>query len=154
MADIKTEFLFDLKADLDMPGAIRMGTTPHGTRTILYVTGGTIEGPKIKATVLPGGGDWLLGRPDGTNVMDVRAVACTDDGQIIYTYYRGYLNIRPEVLQRIYKGEKVDPSEYYFRTTPVFETASDKYAWLNKVVTVGIGTLSATGVAYRVYSIL
>ncbi len=154
MADIKTEFLFDLKADLDMPGAIRMGTTPHGTRTIVYVTGGTIEGPKIKATVLPGGGDWLLGRPDGTNVMDVRAVARTDDGQIIYTYYRGYLNIRPEVLQRIYKGEKVDPSEYYFRTTPVFETASDKYAWLNKVVMVGIGTLSATGVAYRVYSIL
>jgi hypothetical protein len=86
--------------------------------------------------------------------MDVRAAARTDDGQFIYTYYRGYLNIAPEVLQRIYKGEIVDPSEYYFRTTPVFETASEKYAWLNKIVAVGIGTMSATGVAYKVYSIL
>lgn len=154
MAEIKTEFLFDMKADLDMRGAIRMGTTPHGTRTIVYVTGGYIEGPKIKATVLPGGGDWLLGRSDGSRVMDVRAAVRTDDGQFIYTYYRGYLNIPPEMLQRIYKGEKVDPSEYYFRTTPVFETASEKYAWLNNIVAVGIGTMSATAVAYKVYSIL
>ena len=154
MTDLKTEFLFDIKADLDRPGIINIGTTPHGNRRIIYVTGGSLEGPNIKATVLPGGGDWILGRPDGVNVLDVRAAARTDDGDIIYTYCRGYLIIRPDLLQRIYQGGDVDPSEYYFRTTPVYETASEKYSWLNKLVTVGIGQMLPTGVAYKVYAIL
>lgn len=50
-------------------------------------------------------------------------------------------------------GEAVDPSEYYFRTTPFFETAADKYAWPNKLVTVGVGRRTRTGVVYRVYAI-
>jgi len=52
------------------------------------------------------------------------------------------------------KGEAVDPSEYYFRTTPVFETASEKYGWLNRIVAVGIGRMTPTGVGYKVYAIL
>ena len=34
MLDVKTEFLFDLKADLDWAGAVDVGTTPHGMRRI------------------------------------------------------------------------------------------------------------------------
>jgi len=65
MLDVKTEFLFDLKADLDWAGVVDVGTTPHGTRSIVYVTGGTVKGPKVKGVVLPGGGDWPVARPDG-----------------------------------------------------------------------------------------
>jgi hypothetical protein len=154
MLDVKTEFLFDMKADFDRRSIINVGTTPHGERRIIYITGGSIEGPKLQAEVLPGGGDWILERFDGVSVLDVRAVARTNDGQIIYTYYRGYLVIEPKVLRRIYKGENVDPSEYYFRATPVFETASEKYSWLNKTMTVGIGQVLPTGVYYRIYAIL
>jgi hypothetical protein len=57
------------------------------------------------------------------------------------------------VRQRILKGQVVDPSEYYFRTTPFFETASEKYAWLNKLVAVGVGRRTRTGVVYSVYAI-
>jgi hypothetical protein len=131
-----------------------VGTTPHGTRRIVYVKGGTFEGPKIKGEVLPGGGDWLVVRPDGTTILDVRAACRTDDGHIIYTYYRGVAVTPPEVRERMLKGENVDPSEYYFRTTPVFETASEKYGWLNRIVAVGIGRLTPTGVGYKVYTIL
>jgi len=154
MLDVKTEFLFDLKADLDWAGAIEVGTTPHGTRRIVYATGGTIEGPKVKGVVLPGGGDWAIVRPDGGIVLDVRAACRTDDGYIIYVYYRGLCTIQIDMLGRILMGEAVDPSEYYFRTTPVFETASEKYDWLNRVVAVGIGQFLPTGVAYKVYAIL
>jgi hypothetical protein len=154
MSDVKTEFLFDLKADLDWAGAVDVGTTPHGTRRIVYVTGGTVEGPKVKGVVLPGGGDWPIVRPDGGIVLDVRAAFRTDDGQIIYAYYRGLSTIRIDMLGRILMGEAVDPSEYYFRTTPVFETASEKYSWLNRVVAVGIGQFLPAGVAYKVYAIL
>ena len=154
MLDVKTEFLFDLKADLDWAGVVDVGTTPHGTRSIVYVTGGTVKGPKVKGVVLPGGGDWPVARPDGVTVLDVRIAARTEDGHIIYTYYRGLSTIRLDMLGRILMGEAVDPSEYYFRTTPVFETASEKYGWLNRVVAVGIGQFLSTAVAYKVYAIL
>ena len=152
--DVKTEFLFDITAELDGEGTVDVGTTPHGTRRIVYVTGGAFEGPRIKGVVLPGGGDWLITRPDGASILDVRAVCRTDDGHIVYIYYRGVSAVSPEVRERMQRGETVDPSEYYFRTTPVFETASEKYGWLNRVVAVGIGRLTTTGVGYRVYAVL
>ena len=154
MLDVKTEFLFDLKADVDWAGALDVGNTPQGMRSIFSVTGGTLEGPKIKGVVLPGGGDWPIRRPDGAVVLDVRIAFRTDDGHIIYAYYRGLSTIQMDMLGRILMGEVVDPSEYYFRTTPVFETASEKYGWLNRVVAVGIGQVLPAGVAYKVYAIL
>ena len=154
MSDVKTEFLFDITAELDRKGMINVGTTPQGNRIIIYIKGGRVEGPKIKGEVLPGGGDWLTNRPDGAVVLDVRAACRTDDGHIIYTYYRGISVMSPEVRERMSKGEDVDPSEYYFRTTPVFETASEKYGWLNRIVAVGIGRLTPTGVGYKVYAVL
>jgi len=154
MSEVKTEFLFDISGDLDREGTINLGATPQGYRLIVYVTGGTFEGPKMKGEVLPGGGDWLTNRPDGTGVVDARVVLRTDDDHIIYCWYRGINVTPPEVRERMNKGEAVDPSEYYFRTTPVFETASEKYGWLNKIVAVGIGRFTPTGVAYKVYAIL
>ena len=154
MSDIKTEFLCDFKADLDWAGTLNVGTTPHGARSIICCNGGVIEGPKMKGEVLPGGGDWPTMRPDGSIVLDVRAAARMDDGQIVYTYYRGISTIRMDTLQAILKGQAVDPSDYYFRTTPVFETASEKYSWLNRIVAVGVGQFLPTGVAYKVYAIL
>ena len=55
--------------------------------------------------------------------------------------------------KRILNGETIDPSEYYFRTTPYFETGAERYAWLNKLVTVGVGRRTATGVEYSIYAI-
>lgn len=154
MSEVKTEFLFDISADLDQEQRVNVGITPHSTRQIIYVKGGTFEGPKIRGVVLPGGGDWLTVRPDGAAVLDVRVALRTDDGHIIYMYYRGISVTPPEVRERMLKGEVVDPSEYYFRTTPVFEVASEKYDWLNRIVAVGTGRRIPTGVAYRVYAIL
>ena len=56
----------------------------RGTRIILPVTGGKIEGPKIRGTLLPFGADWLLTRPDGVQELDVRVTTQTDDGELIY----------------------------------------------------------------------
>jgi hypothetical protein len=44
--------------------------------------------------------------------------------------------------------------ERYWRTTPYFETASEKYAWLNSIVTVGIGYTVPMKVPYRIFQIL
>ena len=60
----------------------------------------------------------------------------------------------PEITERIQNGEDVDPSEYYFRTTPVFETGSEKYSWLNQIICVGVGKIEQKRVHYKVYQIL
>ena len=152
MLDLKYEFLCDVQADVEEP--LPIGSTPHGVRMIYNIKGGTVKGPNIAADVLPTGADWILLRPDGAGELDVRGTIRTDDGELIYCYYRGILNVPPEVFERIQKGESVDPSEYYFRTTPIFETGSDKYGWLNRIVAVGIGQLMPNRVIYKIYRIL
>jgi hypothetical protein len=152
LSELKTEFLFEVSVDLEEAQPI--GLTPHGNRQIVYVKGGTVEGPKIKGEVLPGGGDWFLIRPDGAAELDVRATLRTDDGHLIYSYYHGIIDASPEVFMRAVGGQAVDPSEYYFRTTPFYETGSEKYGWLNRIVAVGVGRIAAHWVGYSVYAVL
>jgi hypothetical protein len=149
--DLRTEFLFDIVAAVERHD---LGVTPSGHRWIISPTGGIFEGPKIKGRVLPGGGDWLVERSDGSRVLDVRITLCTDDGHQIYVQYRGLFHCTPDVMQRLAQGERVDPGEYYFRTAPFFETASEKYGWLNRVMAVGVGRRTPTQVAYTVYAVL
>jgi Protein of unknown function (DUF3237) len=152
MAEIKTEFLF--KIVLDVPPVLDLGVTPYGTRRIARIAGGTFEGPKLKGTVLPGGGDWLLFRHDQVLQLDVRLVMETDDKQMIYMTYKGFRHGPKDVIDRLNRGESVDPSLYYFRATPYFETGSDKYGWMNRICTVATGQRSASGPTYHVFQVL
>lgn len=151
MRDMKTEFLYSVS--IDFGGMQDIGDTPHGHRLIVKAQKGTFEGPKLKGEILPGGGDWFLVRPDGVGEIDVRDTYRTHDGELIYIYYRGILS-NPTVIERINQGEKIDSSEYYFRTTPYFETGSKKYGWLNQTVAVAIGMFKPLNVSYDVYAIL
>jgi hypothetical protein len=150
--ELKYELLCELTGLLG--DSQEIGKVPRGIRIIIPVIGGKIEGPKINGKVLPFGADWILTRPDGVEELDIRATIQTDDGELIYIYYRGLNWASPEVNDRLKKGEYVDPSEYYFRTTPIFETSSEKYNWLNNIICVGIGKLISGGVQYKIYEIL
>jgi hypothetical protein len=65
----------------------------------------------------------------------------TDDAQNIYMSWRGIAH--PQ-----------QGGALYARTTPLFETAAAKYAWLNNVVAVGVYRPGKGKIAYRVYQIL
>jgi hypothetical protein len=89
-------------------------------------------------------------------MLDVRGMLRTDDGALIYMSYTGRLVAPDEVFKRMLdpvQGSHVDPASYYFRTNPVFETGSEKYAWLNDIVAIGYGYMIDGGVAYRVFQI-
>ena len=148
---LRTAFLMQMTAELEE--SQQLGDTPAGGRRIVYVKRGEFAGPELKGQVLPGGGDWVLVRKDGVSQLDVRITLRTDDGALIYMTYRGISTMTPDVRQRILKGEVVDPSDYYFRTAPFFETAAAKYAWLNNLVAVGVGRRTPTGVMYSVYAV-
>ena len=152
MPEIKTELLF--KITLQVPPILDLGETPYGRRRIARVAGGTFDGPKLKGKVLDGGGDWLLLRRDGVLQLDVRITLETDDQQLIYMTYRGYRHGPKDVIDRVNRGEAVDPSLYYFRVTPYFETGSEKYAWMNGICAVGTGERTAAGPVYTVFQVL
>jgi len=117
--------------------AQEIGKGPHGTRRIVPLKGGRVEGPKFKGEMLHFGADWVLIRPDGLIELDVRATIKTDDGELVYAHYKGL----------------VDQSSGYFRTLPVFETGSEKYSWLSKFIYVGLGRIEDGKVIYEVHKI-
>ena len=150
---IQTRHLLTLT--IEVPRVVDLGATPNGHRRIATVGGGSFVGERIRGTIQPSpGGDWLLLRPDGALVLDVRLTLETDDAQLIYMTYRGLRHGPADVIARLNRGEPVDPASYYFRTTPVFETASTKYDWLNRVVSVATGRREASGPIYEVYEVL
>lgn len=134
---------------------IHVGHTPTGGRRIFPVSGGKFEGDRLKGSVSPfGGSDILLVRGDGTCQQDVRLLLIADDESTIIMTYRGVRRADPSVDERLARGELVDASEYYLRTTPCFETASPGLAWLNGIVTVAKGGRCPGGVEYDVFEIL
>lgn len=150
---IQTRHLFTLT--LLVPRIADLGVTPNGQRRIASVSGGTFKGERLNGTVQsPPGGDWILVRPDGVMVLDVRLTLETDDKQLVFMTYRGLRHGPREVIARLNAGEAVDPSTYYFRSTPVFETASQKYDWLNRIIAVGTGRREPGGPIYEVFEVL
>jgi hypothetical protein len=114
-----------------------IGSTPQGTLTIFPVTG-SFEGERLRGKVLAGGGDWVVARSDGTFTLDLRVTLETDDGGLIHLTFTG---VR-------------DDANHYFRTVPRFETAAPKYAFLNRLLAVGIGEIRPDGPVHIIEEIL
>lgn len=152
MAEIRTAPLFTLT--LHAAGVQAIGATPNGNRRIGLVAGGSFQGERLRGTVLPGGADWIIVRPDGATALDVRIVLQTDDGAAIGMTYRGMRHGPQAVMERMNRGETVDPSEYYFRTSVAFETAAAKYDWLNRIIAIGTGRRPPEGPVYDVFEVL
>src|SRR3978361_84194 len=143
-----------LTLQLTAHGRQPVGEPPSGNRRVGLVAGGTFEGARLRGTVLPGGADWIIGRPDGVTTLDVRIVLQTDDGAAIGLTYRGLRHGPAAVMDKVNSGQFVDPSEYYFRIVLTFETASPKYAWLNKVFGIGTGSRPPEGPVYEIFEVL
>jgi hypothetical protein len=135
---LQSEFLLDMVLDPLPPNNIgSIGVN----RLVVPVSGGVFDGPQIKGTVVGPSGDWILARPDGSSLLDVRIVVQTDDAQKIYVTWRGINYTPPGGTQ-------------YARILPLFETGATKYAWLNHIVSVGVHRPMPGKVAYRLYRIL
>src|SRR3989449_11435382 len=132
----------------------KLGSVPHGTRVIAPITSGSFEGSRLRGKVLPGGGDWTLLRSDGVLELELRITLETDDGALIYMTSFGLRHGPPEVLAALARGEAVDPSTYYFRTAPRFETSAREYEFLNRLIAIASGDRRATGPIYTIEEIL
>ena len=115
-----------------------IGSTPQGNLSIFPVSGGSFEGDRLRGKVLAGGGDWVTARANGTFELDLRVTLETDDGALIHMTFTG---VR-------------DDANHYFRTLPRFETAAPKYAFLNRLLAVGIGEGHRDGPVHTIEEIL
>jgi hypothetical protein len=133
---LKSEFLMDMI--LETQPAV-----PVGQRTVVAVTGGTFEGPRLRGKVMSPGADWPLAVNQNLRVLDVRTLLVTDDDAKIYMTYRGLIYTPP-----------AGQGERYWRTVPIFETDAAKYQWLTQAVFVGVSFPVPQRVPYRIFQIL
>jgi hypothetical protein len=145
------ELLYTSRIEIAAPLAV--GQAPYGERRIINIRGGSFSGPRFSGRILPGGADWQIVRNDGIAEVEARYTLETHDGALIYITNWGYRHGPPDVISRLGAGDKVDPREYYFRTTPKFETGSVQYAWLNGIISVAAGEKRADEVVITVYEV-
>lgn len=148
---MKLQALF--KAEITLAPPQELGEAPLGRRRIIPITGGRFSGERLSGRVLPGGADWQIVRADGVAQLEARYTLETDDGALVYVHNVGLRHGPPEVLARLAAGEPVDPSLYYMRATPSFETCAERYRWLNRIVCVATGVRRKDSVELDVYEV-
>jgi hypothetical protein len=150
--ELRSRPLFRLTARVGAP--YEVGGTGETRRRIFAIQGGEFDGARLRGEVLGVGGDWMTINTDGAVQLDVRALLRTDDGALIELHYTGHRHGPEEVMAALARGEAVDPSAYYFRVAPRFITGAPAYAWLNRIVAVGVGRRPPQGPIYDFFEIL
>jgi hypothetical protein len=148
---ISSEPIFHVHAEV---ADIRhFGVTPYGDRRVIDITGGRVEGPKLKGRILPGA-DWQIVCPNGTADLTARYGIETDAGARVLVKSDGLRHGPPEVLAALARGEPVDPSRYYFRTVMRFEASDPSVEWLNRIIAIARGARDKNAVRLDVYEVL
>lgn len=146
------QFAFEVEVEIGSP--LDFGETQNGHRRVIPILGGRVKGERLKGRVVPGGADWQILGPDGAAKLDARYTIETDQGALIYVVNRGVRHGPPEVLQRLNRGEHVDPRSYYFRSIATFETSSEECAWLTCAIILGVGERYPDKVVLRFWELL
>ena len=142
-----------LRAEIALGPPQELGDTPVGRRRIIPIIGGSFHGERLNGRVLPGGADWQIVRTDGVAELEARYTLETSDGARIYVQNFGYRHGPADVLRRLADGKPVEPSLYYMRTTPRFETAAERYSWLNRTICVATGARRAESVELDIFEV-
>ena len=143
--------VFDARIDVAAP--VEIGVTAAGARRVIAITGGTVSGPGLAGRVLPGGADYQTIAADGLTQLHARYVIEAQDGARIYVENTGLRFGPPEALERLRRGEPVDPGLIYFRTAPRFETAAPHLAWMQACLFLATGARAPDHVALSVYRV-
>jgi Protein of unknown function (DUF3237) len=145
-------FVFELAVEVGTP--LDLGQTQAGHRRIVPIAGGLVSGPRLQGRVLPGGADWQILHQNGSADLDARYTIQTNDGALVYVANRGVRHGPSEVLDRLNRGERVDPGSYYFRSVATFETSAADHTWLTRAIILGSGERYPDKVVIRFWELL
>jgi hypothetical protein len=115
----------------------RLNGGPFGNRVIAGVSDGRSDGARFSGNIVGPGGDWAMPSGGDAMLLEVRQVVETDDGAIVYVTYNG----------------RCDRSRGTYTVAPTFQTADERYAWLNAVQAVGKGRFEDGRLNYDMYEV-
>ena len=149
---LSTKYVFTITAHI--AEVTTTGEIGHGVRRIIPITGGEVRGDDVNGKVLPFGADFQTIRPNELIDLEARYAFETDDGAIVYVENKGMRFGPVELLQKLKRGEPVDPKLIYFRTVPRFETGHEKYRWLMEHIFVASAARHADRVVIDVHQVV
>jgi hypothetical protein len=144
-------FVADIRVDVGQP--VTIGETGAGLRRVIPIFGGMVEGPRLNARVVPGGADFQILRADGVMELEAKYVLEATNGALIYVVNRGLRHGPADAVEKLMRGEPVDPKLIYFRAAPAFETAAPEFKWMMQSLFVCTGTRLPTQVLLSLYEI-
>lgn len=147
---IETRPLMDFEVDVGKPSTVDGGA--YGRRFI-PITGGRVSG-EYSGVVVPGGADWQIIWPDGRLDLEARYALEIDGHGLVEVLSQGVRHGPPDVLAALGRGEPVDPSLYYFRTSMRFRTAAPGLARLNAMIAVAKGRRDKSVVKLSIFEVL
>jgi hypothetical protein len=143
------EHIADLAVQIGEP--LEIGQTGAGERRVIPILGGTVEGPRLKGLIRPAGADFQIIRAGGLTELVARYVVEADTGALIYVENAGIRHGPPELIEKLRRGESVDPRQIYFRTVPRFEAASPEHEFLTRHVFIAAGARFPREVKLRIW---
>ncbi|WFU32477.1 DUF3237 domain-containing protein [Bradyrhizobium brasilense] len=150
--ELQTRYVFTITARIaEVTSAGDIGT---GVRRIIPIIGGEVRGEKVNGRVLAFGADFQIIRPNELIELEAKYAFETDDGAVVYVENKGIRFGPVELLQKLKRGEPVDPKLIYFRTVPKFETGAENYRWLMQHIFVGSAARHADRVVIDVHQVL
>lgn len=145
------EHVFSISAEIAPPRSSGRGLA--GERLHIPILGGSVEGPRLRGRILPGGSDWPTIRPDGASAIEAIYTIEVDDGALILVRNNGLRISAPDVLARLRAGEPVAPTEYYFRSAPEFDVPDGPHQWLRESLFVASLAPAGRRIAIDVYRV-
>jgi hypothetical protein len=148
---LETRYVFTITARIGE--VTTAGEIGHGVRRIIPIIG-EVSGENVNGKVLAFGADFQIIRPNELIELEAKYAFETDDGAVVYVENKG-LRFGPiELLQKLKRGEPVDPKLIYFRTVPKFETGAPNYRWLMENLFIGSAARHADRVVIDVHQVL
>jgi hypothetical protein len=149
---LETKYVFTITASI---GAVTTaGEIGSGVRRIIPITGGEVRGEGINGKVCAFGADFQIIRPNELIELEAKYAFETDDGAVVYVENKGLRFGPVDLLQKLKRGEPVDPKLIYFRTVPKFETGHEKYRWLMQHLFIGSAARHADRVVIDVHQVM
>jgi len=143
--------IFTIHAELE--AITNLGRTPYGERRVIGILGGTVRGQKLTGRILPGGVDWQIIRSDGAANIRARYMIETAAGALIMVTSEGLRHGPHELMEKLARGDNIDPAHYYFRTVMRFETADSSVDWLNRILALAKGQREPRAVRLDVFEV-
>ncbi len=149
--ELQTKYVFTITARIGE--VTTAGDIGHGVRRIIPIIGGEVRGD-INGKVCAFGADFQIIRPSELIELEAKYAFETDDGATVYVENKGIRFGPVELLQKLKRGEPVDPALIYFRTVPKFETGHANYRWLMENLFVASAARHADRVVIDVHQVL